>query len=285
MNLSSTTLTLGTMALVACLAPAPALAAPILGSAGAGLQNMGTPAETSSRFWDGNSWDSHSTFDGAAFNPCSAGSLANGMGCTLTAGASASAVAAGLAGGTFSLAGGQAGYQAWGQADGGADMNYGFEAAAGGAFYDFTMLGELTDDWDVNEIGWYSLDSPQVRHTIFSSSAATGSTSQVWIPTNFGFYYLNTSGNGEVFYTQSMHNTVGNRQQFASFQQGDYTVVGVEDIFSNTLTQAWTPTGGDYDFNDVMFGYRQSSVPEPGTLLLMGLGVAGAAWTRRRKAS
>jgi hypothetical protein len=282
MTPSSTMLTIGSLALVAILAPAPALAAPILGSSGAGLQSAGAPVETSTRFWDGNSWDSNSLLDGGSYNPCSAGSLANGIPCALNSGAAGAAAAAGLTGTTFSLAEGQAGYQAWSNADGSADLNYGFEAEAGGAFYDFTMLGEFTDDWNVNEIGWYELGSPETRHAIFSASAAVGSASQVWIPTNFGFYYLNTSGNGEVFYSQSMFNTVGGNQQFASFQLNDYTIVGVEDIFSNTLTQAWTPTGADYDYNDVMFGFRQASVPEPGTLLLMGLGLAGAAWSRRR---
>ena len=81
-------------------------------------------------------------------------------------------------------------------------MNYGFDGTGGGV-YDFAMLGEFTDDWDVNEIGWYELGNPQNRHTIFGASAAVGSTAQVFIPANFGFYYLNTSGNGEVFYTQS----------------------------------------------------------------------------------
>ena len=71
------------------------------------------------------------------------------------------------------------------------------------------MLGEFTDDWDVNEIGWYELGNPQNRHTIFGANAAVGATAQVFIPTNFGFYYLNTSGNGEIFYTQSQFNTVG----------------------------------------------------------------------------
>jgi hypothetical protein len=33
----------------------------------------------------------------------------------------------------------------------------------------------------------------------------------------------------------------------------------------------------------VMFGFRAASVPEPGTLLLLGMGIAGAAFQRRRK--
>jgi hypothetical protein len=160
-------------------------------------------------------------------------------------------------------------------------LNYGFDGASGG-YYDFRMLGEFTDDWDVNEIGWYELENPQARHTIFGASAAVGSTAQVFIPTNFGFYYLNTSGNGEVFYTQSRFNTEGNKQQFAAFQLRDYTIVGVEDIFSNTLTPSWQRGTADYDYNDVMFGFR-STVPEPGTLLLVGMGLVGVAAQRRRR--
>ena len=41
----------------------------------------------------------------------------------------------------------------------------------------------------------------------------------------------------------------------------------------------------DYDYNDVMFGFRAASVPEPGTLLLVGMGLAGVALQRRRKSA
>ena len=81
-----------------------------------------------------------------------------------------------------------------------------------------------------------------------------------------------------------MFNTLGaTKQQFAAFQQGDYTILGVEDIFSNTLTPSWQPGTADYDYNDVMFGFRAAAVPEPGTLLLLGMGLAGVAVQRRRK--
>jgi len=279
----TTTLAAGSLAFAALMA-SPAQAAPILGSAGTGLQNASVPVENSARYWDGNSWDSDSVHDGASSNPCSAGSMANGIPCRLNAAADEVAVRAGLPGTTFTLAEGGAGFDAWGHSSGQADLNYGFDGGAG-AWYDFTMLGEFTDDWNVNEIGWYELGNPQNRHTIFGGSAAVGSTAQVMIGGNFGFYYLNTSGNGEVFYTQSMFNAQGaSKQQFAAFQQGDYTILGVEDIFSNTLAPTWRPDAADYDYNDVMFGFRAASVPEPGTLLLVGMGLAGVALRRRRKA-
>lgn len=278
----STTLVTGSLALASMLLATPLAAAPILGTAGAGLQNIGPAQENSGRFWDGNSWDSNSSLDGAGFNPCNAGSLASGTGCGLNSNADSVARRAGLTPGTpYYMQNRDAGFQAWEQSGGGADMNYVF--GGDGALYDFTMLGEFTDDWDVNEVGWYEAGKPSERHTIFGANAAVGSSAQVWIPSNFGFYYLNTN-TGKTFFTESGLNTQGRNQQFAAFQYNDYTLMGVEDIFSNVKTPTWTPGGADYDYNDVMFGFRAASVPEPGTLLLVGMGLAGFAAARRRTA-
>jgi hypothetical protein len=272
------------LALTATLIASPVEAAPILGTAGAGLQSASGPLENSGRFWDGNSWDSDSALDGGGANPCNIGSLANGIPCGLNLAAVGAATQSGqVIGANFTLGESGTGFDAWGNGNGSADLNYGFDATGGG-LYDFRMLGEFTDDWNINEIGWYELGNTQNRHTIFGASAAVGATAQVFIPTNFGFYYLNTSGNGEIFYTQSQFNTVGNKQQFAALQRGEYTLLGVEDIFSNVLTPTWQPGTADYDYNDVMFGFRAAAVPEPTTLLLFGMGLAGVAIQRRRKA-
>ena len=278
----STTLATGSLTLASMLLAAPIAAAPILGTAGAGLHTIGPVQENSAKYWDGNSWDSNSAPDGAGWNPCNAGSLASGVGCGLNINADGVARRAGLVpGDPFYMANTDHGFQAWEQADGGADMNYVFGNQ--GALYDFTMLGEFTDDWNVNEVGWYEVGNPLNRHTIFGANAAVGSTSQVWIPTNFGFYYLNTE-NGKTFFTESSLNTQGHNQQFAAFQYSGYTLLGVEDIFSNVKTRTWAPGAGDSDYNDVMFGFRAASVPEPGTLLLVGMGLAGVAAARRRSA-
>ena len=80
-----------------------------------------------------------------------------------------------------------------------------------------------------------------------------------------------------MFFTQTSLNGVwGDKQQFAAFQIGHLNIVGVEDIFSHTITEVWTSTSADYDFNDVMVGFRRVNVPEPSSLLLMGLGLAAA---------
>ncbi len=273
------TLTLAGVALWA----APGSAAPILGSLGGGLQTMSPAQENLARYWDGNSWDSDSVPDGSGFSPCNAGSLVNGTPCNLNPAAVGAATRAGLGGSSFTLGQSGAGYSAWGNADGSADLSYVFGNTAGGGMFEFSLLGEFTDDWDVNEIGWYDPSNPLNRATIFGAGDAVGTVRQVFIPTNFGFYYLNTSGNGEMFFTQSGLNTEGNKQQFAAFQRDDYTVLGVEDIFSNTITPGWRPGTADYDYNDVMFGFRNAAVPEPGTLLLLGLGIAGAALRRARR--
>jgi hypothetical protein len=265
------------------LSASPALAVPIIGTSG-GWQTGHAAQENFSAYWDGNSWDTDSVLDGGAYNPCSAGSLVGGSSCGLNFNALNSATAAGLVGSSYTMTGANAANDFWGNADGTADLNFVFGEATG-AWYDFSLLGEFTADWSINEIGWYDPNSPNSLHTIFADSQTIGQTSLIYIPGDFGLYYRNTSGNGEMFFTQTALNTVGNKQQFAAFQIGELNVVGIEDIYSAYTSASWTPTTSDYDYNDVMVGFRRVNVPEPSSLLLMGLGLAAAAARARRRSA
>ena len=101
----STTVAAASLALTATLIASPVDAAPILGTAGSGLQNAGIPTENAGRYWDGNSWDSDSSQDGPlGANPCNVGSLAGGTPCGLNAAAVGVAARAGLTGTNFTLA-------------------------------------------------------------------------------------------------------------------------------------------------------------------------------------
>jgi hypothetical protein len=254
-------------------------AAPILGTAGYGLQTTHAAQENHSVYWDGNSWDSISGPDGGVFNPCNVGALATGGTCSLNP-----SVVSGLnrSGADHFIDRGNGGFQYWGSNSGGADANFAF-GNTGGTWFEFNMLAEFTADWAVNEVGWYELGNPQNRHTIFDGMQNVGTSVTTYIEGNFGLYYRNTADPTEMFFTQSLFNTPGDRQQFAAFQADDYTILGVEDIFSNVLSTNGAIGTSDYDYNDVVFGFRQASVPEPGTLLLLGMGLVGAAARRFRR--
>lgn len=240
------------------------LAVPIVGTGG--WQAAHAAQENyASGYWDGNSWDSQSAPDGQTYNPCSAGSLLAGTACGMYNGTN------------VTLAGSTGDFDYWGNADGSADMNFVFGEATG-AWYDFALLGEITSRATTNEVGWYDSSNPNNRSAIFLGSQTVGNTSHVYIPGNFGLYYRNTGGS-ETFFTQTALNGVsGDNQQFAAFQRGNMNYVGVEDLFSHSRS------GSDYDYNDAVVSFSRASVPEPSTMLLMGMGLAGIFARVRRRA-
>lgn len=86
------------------------------------------------------------------------------------------------------------------------------------------------------------------------------------------------------WYSQTSMNSDGINHIYSSVYGGDNTIpagtyVAFEDL----------PKGGDFNYNDMTFLFTNvatnaaSNVPEPGTLALLGLGVAGVAASRRKR--
>ncbi|HKU64527.1 MAG TPA: PEP-CTERM sorting domain-containing protein [Rhizomicrobium sp.] len=166
------------------------------------------------------------------------------------------------------------------------------------AVYVFADAGDTSI---LNELTPVAINQIFCNHSTGSCTGANpGDTAPLGFQTGIMTFSLHNVTSGTTFFSD-LPDSDGNyhvkiSDDYADFGQGALpaaanTVIGglISSGMSVTYVgwEDWTAgQGSDFDYNDLIFAFANTTtrnVPEPLSLSVMSVGLAGAAWAKRRK--